>query len=159
MRGILCGTTAKNNEEYRLVVQNRMKLMAAMMFIGILTSGIALAAEEYLNTSINEHMIGVYTGVGAGLFVGGLILFIKHILLLNNEDKLKESRLMNSDERIQTIEGKAFRSATYVMITIIYIVGLIGGFYYPVLSTALAIIIVFFCAAYFISYQIYSRKM
>ena len=48
MKGILCGTTVKTNKEYKKVIRNRMKLM-----------------------------LGVYSGMGAGLFVAGIILWLK----------------------------------------------------------------------------------
>ena len=83
MRGILCGSTAKTNEEYKKILKKRMRIMVAIVIIGIITAAVGFGAEFYLKTSINEHMLGVYSGVGTGLSVSGIILWIKNRLLLN----------------------------------------------------------------------------
>lgn len=93
MKGILCGSTAKTNEEYKKVVKNRMKVMIVIVIIGILTATVGFGAEFYLETSINEHMLGVYSGVGIGLFVVGIALLIKNKLILNNVRKLNFASL------------------------------------------------------------------
>ncbi|MEQ8155557.1 MAG: hypothetical protein ABRQ25_11840 [Clostridiaceae bacterium] len=103
MRGILCGTTAKTNEEYKQVIKKRMKLMIVIAIIGFITATVGFVAESYLKLPISEQMSGVYTGIGVGLLAGGIALWIKNRLVLNNDQKLKESRLNNTDERIQEI--------------------------------------------------------
>lgn len=159
MKGILCGTTAKTNEEYKKVIKNRMKLMVAIIIIGIITATVGFGGEFYLEVPINDHMLGVYSGMGVGLFVAGIILWIKNRLLLNNDEKLKESRLSNTDERIQEIGNKAFRAATYVMLVALYATALIGGLFYPVLVKALVFIVWTFFLAYMIAFKYYNNKM
>lgn len=159
MKGILCGTTARTNEEYKKVIKNRMKLMVAIIIIGIITATAGFFAEFYLEVPINEHMLGVYSGIGAGLFAAGIILWIKNRLLLNNDEKLKESRLSNTDERIQEIGNKAFRTATYVMLVALYASALIGGLFYPVLVEALMFIVCTFLLGYMIAFKYYNNKM
>ena len=159
MKGILCGSTAKTNEEYKRVIKSRMKLMIAIIIIGVITAAIGFGAEFYLKVSINERMMGVYSGIGVGLFVVGSILLIKNKFLLNNEKKLKESRLNNTDERIQVIGNKAFRAATYVMFIALYATALIGGLFYPVLVEALMLIVCTFLLTYMIAFKYYNNKM
>lgn len=45
MRDILSGTTAKTNEEYKKVLKRRMKLMVAIILIGVITAIIGFGAE------------------------------------------------------------------------------------------------------------------
>ena len=159
MKGILCRSTAKTNEEYKRVIKNRMKVMIAIIIIGIITAAVGFGAEFYLKVSINERMMGVYSGIGVGLFVIGLILLIKNKFLLNNDEKLKESRLNNTDERIQEIGNKAFRAASYVMLAALYGTALIGGLFYPVLIETLMFIVCAFLLTYIIAFKYYNNKM
>lgn len=159
MRGPLCLTNAKNNEEYKIVLKKRNMLFSVGMIIGLITALFGLYAEKYMETSINEHMLGVYTGFGTGLFIGGAILIINNLLVMKNEEKLKESRLSCTDERNKEIESKAFRAASYVMIVVLYCVAMIGGLFYPLLVKVLLIVISSFALAYFTAYQIYKSKM
>lgn len=159
MKGILCGTTAKTNEEYKKVIKNRMKMMVALIFIGIITAIVGFVAEFYFKVPINDTMLGVYSGIGTGLFAAGIILWVKNRLLLNNEEKLKISRLNNSDERNQEIGNKAFLAATYVMLVVLYATALIGGLFYPVLVKILLFIACTFSLTYMIAFKYYNNKM
>lgn len=159
MRGILCRGTARTNEEYIKVIKNPMKIMIAIIVIGILTAVVGFGSEFYLKTPISTHMLGVYSGVGIGLFIIGTILWIKNKRLLNNDEKLNESRLNNTDERIQEIGHKAFRVASYVMLIALYSTALIGGLFYPVLVEALMFISCTFLVAYLIAFKYYNSKM
>ena len=159
MKGILCGTTAKTNEEYKKVIRNRMKFMLAIIIIGIITATVGFWAEFLLKAPINDLVLGVYSGIGVGLSVTGVILLIKNRFLLNNDEKLKESRLNNTDERIQEVGNKAFRVATYVMLVALYGTGLIGGLFYPVLVEALLFVVCTLSLAYMIAFKYYNNKI
>lgn len=159
MRGFFCGCTARTNEEYKKVVKFRMKLMIGMAVIGILTAALGFSGEFYWHAEINDKMLGIYSGFGSGLFAAGIILYIKNRLLLKNDEKLKASRLSNTDERIREISNKAFRTATYIMLIVLYLVMLIGGLFYPVMVEFLAFIVCSFTLAYFISFKYYNTKM
>lgn len=159
MNGIFCGCKAKNNEEYRKVIKNRMKALMGLIIIGIITMTVGFGAESFFKTSINEHMLGVYSGVGVGLFVGGIILWIKNKFLLNDDNKLKESRLSNTDERIQEIGNKSIRIAALIMLIVMYATALIGGLFYQILFQVLILIIFMFIIAYVIAFKYYSKKM
>jgi len=159
MRGILCGTTVKTNEEYKKVIRNRMKLMITMTIIGIITATFGFGAEFYFKLPIKESMLGVYSGVGTGLFAAGVILWIKNRLLLKSDEKLKESRLSNTDERLQEIGNKAFHIATYAMFVALYAAALIGGLFYPVLVIYLLVVVCAFLLAYVIALKYYNKRM
>lgn len=159
MRGIFCGSNAKNNEEYRIYVKTKMNLLLLLFFIGLVTMAISLMAEFYWTVTINEHMLGVYTGAGTGLAAAGAVLWIKNKLLLNNEEKLKISRISNSDERMQEINSKAIRVATVILLVALYVIGLIGGLFNPILIKVLFGCMTIFVAAYIIAYKIYEKKM
>lgn len=158
MKGLFCQTNAKTNEEYRQVVKMRMRAMVVLGVIGIITLTVGLLAEFKWDININDHMLGVYTGVGAGLTAAAIVIWIKNKLVLSNEEKLKQCRLSDADERNQEISRRSLNVAAYVLLISVYLVGLVGGLYYPVLSKILAVIVVVFVISYAVSYKIYERK-
>lgn len=159
MRGLFCSTTAKTNEEYRKVIKRNMKILLLIGIMGLAALIVSLFAKYRWEVVISERMLGFYTGAGSGIIAGAVILWIRNRLLLNNEEKLKESRLMNSDERIKEINHKAFRVAAYVLIFSMYAVALIGGLFYPILVTTVIYLIFFFLLVYAVAYRIFSSRM
>lgn len=159
MRKLFCGTIAKNNEEYRKVIKFRMNIFLIMMLIGIITFTIGLLAEFRWSLQVNDHILGVYTGVGFGFTFAAIIFWIKNKKLLSDEDKLKESRLSNTDERLLEINSKAFRVASFSLLVSLYAAGLIGGLFYPILFKFLFGIILIFTISYVCAYKIYEKKM
>lgn len=159
MRGILCGTNARTNEEYRKVVKSRMKVMMVLMILGIISAFLGYAGEFYFKTSIDSHMLGVYSGMGVGLFAAGAVLWGKHKMLLNNEEKLKASRISNTDERVKEIGNNAFRAASIAMLIAVYIMALVGGLYNTLIFKVLIVIPYIFIVIYAVSYWYYNKKM
>lgn len=159
MKCVFGGSNARTNEEYRKVVIMRMRIMVGLVIIGIITAAVAIYAEFYTDAVLGDHILGVYTGVGFGLIMAGIVLFLKHLFLLKNEAKLKESRLNSTDERVKEIESKAFRAAAYVMIVVLYLGALIGGIYIPELIRYLLLVMGAFLLAYVSTYSYYNRKM
>ncbi len=159
MRGLLCGTTARTNEEYKKVVKVRMNRFLGIGIIGTLTLTLALLAEFYWKLAVKEEMLGVYAGMGTGLVAVSVILWIKNRMLLGNEEKLKESRVNNSDERIKEIGNQAFRMAAAVMLGAMYLISLVGGLFYPMLVQVLLAVVSVFALTYLVSYRIYDKKM
>lgn len=159
MKGILCASTAKTNEEYKKVIKSRMKIMTAIIIIGLITAAFGFGSKFYFKTSVSDRILGLYSGIGVGLLAAGIILWIKNKLLLNDDQKLKESRLNNTDERIREIGNRSFRTAAYVMIIALYAIALIGGIFYPVLFVTLMFIICLFLITYMIAFKHYSNKM
>lgn len=159
MRGILCVSNVRTNEEYRKVIKVRMRIMMLLVVMGIISATIGFGAESYIETPINSHMLGVYSGMGVGLIISGTVLWIKHRLLLNNEDKLKESRVSYTDERIKEIGNKAFRIASYAMLIAVYVMALVGGLYNTIIFQVLMVLPFIFILVYAISYKYYNSKM
>jgi hypothetical protein len=159
MRGLLCGTTAKTNEEYKQVVKTRIYRFAVLGLIGVITLITALLAEFYWKLNVKEEMLGVYTGAGFGIVLISVIMIIKNTLMLKDEEKLKASRISNADERIKEISNRAFRTASIIMLIAMYSLALIGGLFYPALVRLLLMIVSIFVFAYFVSFNIYNKRM
>lgn len=159
MLGMFCGGDCKTNEEYKKVIKGRILLFIGIIVLGIITLVITFLGDKYLNIKINENMISTYSGFGTGLTVVGVLLLIKNILILNNEEKLRKIRISNTDERNREISIKASRVALGFMIVSMYLVGLIGGIWYPEITQILFSIISLFLVVYVIAYKVISRKI
>jgi polyferredoxin len=159
MRGLFCGTTARTNEEYRKVVKTRILIFTFVVIAGAATFAVALLARNIWEVAISKQMLGVYTGLGIGLTVGGFILLIKDAWLLRSEERLKNSRLECADERNHEISNKSVKFAVTVILFAIYAIALIGGLFYPVLVRLMSGLIFLFLLAYMGSYQFYKNRM
>lgn len=159
IRGIFCGTTAATNEEYRKVLKKRNVWMAALTATGILIAAAAFMAEENGKAALPDYILGVYCGFGTGLAVAGILLFVKNLMLMKNEEKLKQSRLENADERLAEIGTKANRTATMVVMLAGTAGAMIAGIYEPVLVKALIFILDVFLFSYVAAFAYYKKKM
>lgn len=159
MRCLLSRLTAKNNEEYKEIIKFRMNISLLMILIGIITITVTLFVGIRWFTGENKHMIAAYTGAGSGLMFASIVLWIKNKKLLTNDIKLKETRLSDTDERLQAINNKAFRMASIVLLVALYLVGFIGGLFYPILFKVLIGIVFIFLITYVLAYKIYEKKM
>ena len=104
-------------------------------------------------------MMGVYCGMGTGITLGCLILIGRNLLLFRDEEKLKRSRLENSDERLRQISGLAIRAAVLAMMIAALAGGLIGGIFYPILIKAFLFILYVFLFSYLIACRVYDKRM
>lgn len=158
-RGIFCATTAANNEEYRKVLKRRNIWLGAVAGMGALVALAALLAERRSDTGLPDYILGVYCGFGTGLILGMAILFVRNMILLGNEEKLKQSRLENSDERLEQIGSRASQSALKVLMLVGIAGAMIGGIREPVLIKALIFALDVFVFSYLIALAYYRKKM
>lgn len=159
MLGIFCATKVTSDEEYRKYAGRRCFVYAGLALIGVITAAIAIAAEYLWTVEISDMMLGVYTGVGTGLTVAGIILTIKNMLLIKDEKKLRQARIADSDERNIQISMLATKTALAVLLVGMYFAILLGGLWYPILTKILAFLLVLFMFSYMVAYRIISRKI
>ncbi|MBO5293143.1 MAG: hypothetical protein J6B10_08195 [Lachnospiraceae bacterium] len=159
MLGLFCSVSCTDNEEYRKCIQKRMWLWRGMLAAGILTFIIAFLAGNYWQIELEDFMLGMYQGVGAGLIGASVALLFKNGRLLKDEEKLRRARIAASDERNMEIVSRAMRAALVVLLVAIYFVMLIGGLWYPQIAWVLANLVCLFLLAYVAAYKIIARKM
>ncbi len=136
-KGIFCQTTAATNEEYRKELKRKNWIMALIGVLGLAASVIAAVAWKSESAGLPDYMVGVYCGMGTGIALGCLILIGRNLLLFRDEEKLKRSRLENSDERLRQI----------------------GGIFYPILIKAFLFILYVFLFSYLIACRVYDKRM
>ena len=149
----------KTNEEYREYLKKKGKALCWIPIAGLFLAVLAILGEFVLDVAIDDYMLGIYSGFGTGLVIAGIALTIKNRRIMKDEEKLKKARLEMADERIREIGKSAFRMAAIIMIVAMYVIGLIGGLFYPILPNILFGMVCLFLVAYVISYKIYEKKM
>ena len=159
MRGIFCQTTATTNEEYRKELKDRNCWLLFMAIGGAGEAAAAALAESGGTLSIPDYMLGVYCGTGAGIMVAAIVLYIRNLFLLKDEEKLKKSRLENYDERNQEIRNKALLAAVKILLVVCFVTAMVGGIFYPYLIKMLLFVIYVFLFSYLIANAYYKRRM
>lgn len=157
--GIFCATTAKNNEEYRKVVRHRNLWVVVIALAGGLVALAALFAARTGDTGLPDYILGVYCGFGSGLILGMAILFVRNLILLQDEEKLRQSRLENTDERLEQIRNKAGQSALKTLLLVGVAGAMIAGIWEPVLIKALIFGLDVFVFSYLAACAYYKKKM
>lgn len=158
-KGIFCQTKAATNEEYRRELKRKNWKLTLLCVVGIAASVTAFVAWNKEVSGLPGYMLGVYCGAGTGIALAGLGLIIRNMILLGNEEKLKLSRLENSDERLLEISSRAFKTATQIMLFTALAGGLIGGIFYPILVKAVLFIVYVFLFSYLIARKVYEKRM
>ena len=159
MNGIFCGKASSSNEEYKKVIRFRMRIFCVLFLVGAVTFSGTLFIMFRFSSILSDYQAGVYSGIGCGLMGAAVALWIKNKMLLGNEEKLKQSRLANSDERNIEISQKAMRIAAMALIVALYLVGIVGGFFYPVLIKVLLFLVCIFLFVYVVAFKMIGKKM
>lgn len=159
IRGFLCATNAKTNAEYREVLKKRNIWMAVLALAGVLIAGVTFYAWKSQLSALPDYIMGVYCGFGTGIFLAGILLLVKNLIVMRSEEKLKQSRLENADERYNEINKNAARVTLMVMVLTIIAGGMIGGIFEPVLVKATVFLVDVFALSYMIAFACYKRKM
>ena len=156
---LLTGTKATSNEEYRKQIERKNKYMWGIIILGIITATVAYYFEATGRMQVDDYMLGVYCGIGVGLFAAGVVLLIRNRRLLKDDVKLKAARLQATDERNIEIASRSLKIAAMVLLIAMYAVFLIGGLLSPVLSKAMSLLICLFLVVYCIAWKVLDQRM
>lgn len=158
-RGIFCQTTATTNEEYRKELKKKNGWLLFALLGGAVAAVVILIIEIKGIGEIADYMLGVYCGACAGISFASLILLVKNLLLLKNEEKLKQSRIENYDERNAEIRNKAVVAAIRVMLICCLVIALVGGLYDAYLIKIMLFVIYAFLFSCLAASAYYKRKL
>ena len=152
--------TAHTDDEYRNVLRRRQRSFVAMLLLGIVTFAAAGAAELFSwNVALDSHALGFYSGIGTGMAFGAATLLIRLRKTLKDPDALRKARIRDTDERVAEIGRRATATAGYALLIAVYLLGIIGGMFYPQLLLLLVVLPMVFLLTYLISAFIYNKTM
>lgn len=159
IKGFFCGTTARTNEEYKKELERKNIWKMVLILAGCLITVTAFYAEKMQKTALSEEVLGVYAGFGTGIALAGVILLVRSVILIRNEEKLKQARLENADERLNEIRSKAANVTCLILLLVICAGGMIGSIFEPVLIKATIFLIDVFVLSYIAAFSYYKKKM
>ena len=159
MKGPFCKTSANTNEAYRKIMISRIKLYIIMFILGLITIAVSIAAKSIDSVKLSQQALDFYSGLGCGISaISSLIIIITAVSLCNDE-KVKKERIEHSDERLLEIRRKSLSVAGICSYISMYLIGLIGGLFYPILLIVLSVFTAIYTLAYFITHIIYTKIM
>ncbi len=146
------------DEGYRAVLRRKQITFWVLLVLGIITALVPLAAK-LLAWSENSESLGFFSGMGVGIVAVSIVLLRKQRKTLKNAELLHKERIAYADERNQEIARRAWAIAGAMLLIALYLVGIIGGIFYPVLHYVLGALALVFCLSYSISYWILRKRM
>lgn len=159
MKIILTNNDIKNDEDYRSVLKIRMAFALILFILGLFALVTAFNADSMFGVTLNDHQHSFMSGIGTGFIAGSIIILIKFLIIYRNDDKVRKSRIASTDERIQSISGKALTISGLILFAAIYFIGVIGGMIYPILINVMLILVAIFLLSYFIIYRVLASRM
>ena len=154
------GQNVHTDEEYRAILRRRQRLYLAMLLLGIVTFAAAGAAELFSwNVALDSHALGFYSGIGTGMAFGAVTLLVRLRKTMKDPDALRKARIRDTDERMTEISRRATATAGYSLLIAVYLLGMIGGMFYPQLLILLVVLPMVFLLTYLISAFIYNKTM
>lgn len=159
IKGLLYQCNARTNEEYKLELKKRQRLMGILLLLGVLTLSTMIALILINPENLESYTAGFFCGVGTGLILGGLLGIIKIRKTLKDEAAIKEARLTETDEREQAISAKAIQTTLKILLLSIYLLLLFCSFVTVESVTILCLLVAVFFLTYIISRKAYSKTM
>lgn len=149
---------AKNDNEYRGILEKRMRLWLFLCIVGVITLGVGIlvAFGDGHNASF---LGGVYCGVGCGLIFGNIARMIKAKKMLRDDRTIRAARLESQDERNTYITQKAMKGATIVAGSIVYLGMLLTVFIDLVIFWTLWSVLILYAITFYAFKLYYKRKM
>lgn len=151
--------SAKTDEEYRRVLRGKCRIYWILVALGVVTGATALLAWLLDWGQFSDHTMGFYTGVGVGLIAGGVLKLVQTYLILRNPEKLHRQRMEAGDERRGEIARRALGIGGVALLIAVYLVGFIGGIFYPILFQLLLLLVMVFSLTYLIAWGVLNKTM
>jgi len=159
IKGLLYHCSARTNEEYKVELKKRQRLMVILLCLGILTHATMIVLILTKPDASESSPVWFFCGAGTGLMLGGFLGAQKIRKTLKDEATLKEARLIETDEREQAISAKAIHMTLKIMLLSIYLLLLLCSFISVEAITLLSLLVAIFFLTYIISRKIYSQRM
>lgn len=155
-------------DKYKVRIKNRMifEMIGTFTFLPVAV----YALIRYWNiegvmsgTLIKNFIGGVFNGLRGGVVIGFVIFlvitFIRNMLAIRNEEKLKKMYLEEYDERALAISEHSSRVTFNITIYIILVICVITGLYNTTISLTLLVVWIFILLTRIITMIFYNNKI
>lgn len=151
---------ARNNEEYRLVLEKRRKRQWVLFTFSIMVSAAALVLEYVIGVEDGaEYYVGFVLGLSMAIAAAALGGIYKIKKLLADEAKLKEERLKETDERENEVNSLALKATAKVLLVLLYILLVVGALFHEGLMFISFGLIMIFILCFAFMKKIYDKKL
>lgn len=150
---------AKNNIEYCTILKKRLFYLWIMFSAGLVAAILGFIVFWFELFNIEAFQAGILSGFGLGLIAGSITGMFRIRKTMSSEDKLKESRLKETDERELALNSKAFRMSAYIVLICLYILMIVGGIFEPIIMYVCSFLIGIFLISYYLLRLHYQKTM
>lgn len=155
-------------ERYKVKIKNRMmfEMIGVIVFIPIAV----YALIKYHNiesvmfaTPINDFVGEFFNGIRAGIVMGFVIFllrtFVKNLLIIKNEEKIKKMYIEENDERALAICEHSSRVTFNITMYVILATCVVTGLYNTAISLTLLAVWIFSILTRIITIKYYDKKL
>lgn len=133
--------------------------IAVLGAVAMLFSVLFRAKLMQVSGSDSLHMGPFYSGVGAALFVAGILKAIQNYRYLHNDKVKKVQKIKETDERNRMLGLRCWAFAGYTFFLSLYVGILISGLFSVLICKVLMVTGVFFALLLFLFRLILEREM
>ena len=108
---------------------------------------------------VSEFFGGFQTGIGGGLLLLMILKVVNNIRIMNNEAKLKEAYIMETDERDQLIKKEIGLACLQIYLFFIALASFVAGFYNQAVSVTLSAVLFFMLVTYILVRLYFQNKI
>ena len=115
--------------------------------------------REY-REKLRKKNIGYLAAIIFMLICSAIVIFLfKNRQTMKNPEKLRQERIVKTDERNIEISAKSLQITTFVMVISLAILSIVGSFISRTLMTTASGLLNLFLISYIISYFFYKKKL
>lgn len=150
---------SKLDREYREKLRKKnIGYLAAIIFM-LICSAILFIGTKWYELKINDHAVGFLSGFFFSLCSVFVIFLFKNRQTMKNPEKLRQERIVKTDERNIEISAKSLQITTFVMVISLAILSIVGSFISRTLMTTASGLLNLFLISYIVSYFFYKKKL
>lgn len=150
---------AKNNEEYKEALKKRMRALLVLLVLGVITLATMILLIYLKPEMLDSYEAGLLTGLGTGLFFGGIVAILQLKKRMKSEESLKQARLAETDEREREISNISMRMTSKIMLAALYLVMLFSLFVSREIALMMCGLIMLYVVSYTVCRKIISKRM
>lgn len=121
----------------------RKKIRRKVMFSSIFCmSGLFIYFILIRITGAPDYARGILFGVFGGTETVSVFNIFRLMPLLQNDEKLKQAYITETDERNTLIQKEAAKTSSSILVMILALAAIIAGFFAPVVSMTIAFVII-----------------